>query len=77
MIESFDALPASVKSYVMFQFLRRCEKPVLQFVADNVNPALKCDFISLLPNELSQHVLGLLDVKSLAEHRRFPRNGVA
>ena len=64
-LDSFEAMPAEMKTYVMYQLLRRCPKPVLQFVGDIVNPALKCDFISLLPLELSLNIIGRLDVKSL------------
>lgn len=65
MLDSFEAMPAEMKTYVMYQLLRRCPKPVLQFVGDTVNPALKCDFLSLLPLELSLNVIGRLDVKTL------------
>ncbi len=65
MLDSFDALPTEMKTYVMYQMLRRCPKSVLHFVAEVVNPALKCDFVGLLPVELSLNVLKYLDVKSL------------
>lgn len=65
MLESFEAMPAEMKTYVMYQLLRRCSKPVLHFVADVVNPALKCDFLSLLPLELCLNIISHLDVKTL------------
>lgn len=65
MLNSFDALPEQMKSYVMYQLLRRCTKPTLHFVADVVNPALKRDFIASLPTELSLEIIGHLDVKSM------------
>lgn len=65
MLDSFDALPEKMKTYVMYQMLRRCTKPTLHFVADVVNPALKCDFVGLLPLELSLNIIRFLDVKSL------------
>ena len=64
-IDNFEAMPEEMKQYVMYQLLRRCSKPVLHFVADVVNPALKCDFLKHLPQELSEVILGHLDVKSL------------
>lgn len=64
-IESFERLPDQLKSYVMHQMLRRCPKPTLHLVADVVNPALKCDFLGMLPNELSQHIVSYLDVRSM------------
>lgn len=65
MLDSFEAMPAEMKTYVMYQLLRRCSKPVLHFVADAVNPALKCDFLSLLPVELCLSIISHLDVKTL------------
>ncbi|KAF2200316.1 WD40 repeat-like protein [Delitschia confertaspora ATCC 74209] len=65
MLGSFDALPEKMKTYVMFQLLRRCPKPTLHFVADVVNPALKCDFIQLLPLELSYNIIKHLDAQSM------------
>ncbi|KAH7135832.1 WD40-repeat-containing domain protein [Dendryphion nanum] len=65
MLDSFDSLPDKMKTYVMYQLLRRCTKPTLHFVADVVNPALKCDFIALLPTELSLNIIRFLDVESM------------
>lgn len=65
MLDFFEAMPTEMKSYVMYQLLRRCPKPVLHVVADAVNPTLKIDFLSLLPVELSQTIIGNLDVRDL------------
>ncbi|KAF2460598.1 WD40-repeat-containing domain protein [Lineolata rhizophorae] len=65
MVDTFDAMPDELKTYVMYQMLRRCAKSTLHFVADVVNPALKCDFIGLLPLELSTNVIRYLDARSL------------
>lgn len=65
MLDSFDAMPEKMKTYVMFQLLRRCPKPTLHFVADVVNPALKCDFLHMLPLELSLNIVKYLDVQSM------------
>ncbi|KAK4697129.1 F-box and WD-40 domain protein CDC4, partial [Lecanoromycetidae sp. Uapishka_2] len=58
-------MPEEMKKYLMYQFLRRSSKKVLHFTADIVNPALKCDFLELLPTELSLNVIGNLDAKTL------------
>ena len=65
MVDTFEAMPEEMKSYLMYQFLRRCSKPVLHFVADVINPALKCDFLRLLPVELGLNIIGNLDAKTL------------
>ena len=64
-LDSFDAMPEHLKSHVMYLLLKRCAKPTLHFVADIVNPALKCDFLNLLPLELSMNVIRYLDFKSM------------
>lgn len=65
MVEHFEAMPEEMKKYLMYQFLRRSSKKVLHFTAEVVNPALKCDFLELLPTELSLNVIGNLDAKTL------------
>ncbi|OMP86492.1 Cell division control protein 4 [Diplodia seriata] len=65
MVDAFDAMPDDLKTYVMYQFLRRCAKPTLHFVANTVNPALKIDFLGLLPLELSLNIISHLDARSM------------
>lgn len=73
MLNTFDALPEQMKSYVLYQMLRRCKKTTLHFVADVVNPALKRDFIASLPTELSLEIIGYLDVKSMCSAAQVSR----
>ncbi|KAI1370623.1 WD40 repeat-like protein [Hypoxylon crocopeplum] len=61
MLETFDAMPPEMKSFMMYQFLRRCSRKTLHVVADVVNPALKCDILKDLPLELTLHILSYLD----------------
>ncbi|KAK3987968.1 WD40-repeat-containing domain protein [Cladorrhinum sp. PSN332] len=65
MLDSFDAMPNEIKTWMMYQFLRRCPRKTLHMVADVVNPALKCDFFKQLPLELSYHILSYLDHRDL------------
>lgn len=64
-VDNFESMPEEIKKYVVYQVLRRCSKPVLHFVADVVNPSLKCDFLKHLPPELCEDILGHLDVRDL------------
>lgn len=73
MLDSFDGMPDALKSYMMYQFLRRCNKSTLLFLADVVNPALKCDFIARLPLELSWNVLQYLDHKEMCRAAQVSR----
>lgn len=73
MLDSFEAMPSEMKKYLMYQLLRRCPKPVLHFVAGTVNPALKCDFLTLLPSELCQNIIGHIDVRSLCRAAQVSR----
>lgn len=65
MLETFDAMPVEMKSFMMYQFLRRCSRKTLHVVADVVNPALKCDILKDLPLELTLHILSYLDLRDL------------
>ena len=73
MVENFDSLPMEMQTYLMYQFLRRCSKQTLQVVASVVNPALKCDFLKLLPLELSLNVVSYLDARSLCRAAQVSR----
>ncbi len=65
MLETFDAMPNNMKTFMMCHFLRRCSRKTLHIIADVVNPALKCDFLDQLPMELSLHILSFLDHRDL------------
>ncbi|EEH33946.1 WD repeat-containing protein [Paracoccidioides lutzii Pb01] len=65
MLDYFESVPDKLKMYMMYQLLRRCPKPTLRFVAGVVNPALKCDFLALLPLELSLNIVKYFDVKTM------------
>ncbi|KAJ5777707.1 hypothetical protein N7520_000953 [Penicillium odoratum] len=64
-LDFFDSVPEELKSYLMYQFLRRCPKPTLHFVADVVNPTLKCNFLELLPLELSLNIVKYFDIQTM------------
>ena len=73
MLDSFDLFPDEMKSYVMYQFLRRCSKATIHLVADIIDPALRCDFVARLPLELSLNVLQHLDAKTLCRAAQVSR----
>jgi len=58
-------MKTEMKTFMMYQFLRRCPRPTLRLIADTVNPALMCDFLWQLPLELGYHVLSYLDHRDL------------
>lgn len=66
----YDTLPQSLQSYLLLQLLRRSSIGTLQVVSSVVNPALKRDFLGLLPFEIGVHILDLLDYKSLCRVAR-------
>ncbi|OJD13698.1 hypothetical protein AJ78_05878 [Emergomyces pasteurianus Ep9510] len=65
MLDYFESIPDKLKSYMIYQLLRRCPKPTLRFVAGVLDPALKCDFLALLPLELSLNIVKYFDVKTM------------
>lgn len=73
MVDAFDAMPESMQTYVMYQFLRRCAKPTLQMVATVVNPALKCDPFNILPAELGLNITRFLDAQSMCRAAQVSR----
>ncbi|KAK8253820.1 WD repeat-containing protein pop1 [Phyllosticta capitalensis] len=73
MVDAFDSMPDDLKTYVMYQFLRRCAKSTLHFVANVVNPALKIDFLAHLPMELSLNITSNLDAQSMCRAAQVSR----
>ncbi|KAJ3009464.1 SCF ubiquitin ligase complex subunit cdc4, partial [Thoreauomyces humboldtii] len=64
-LNTFDDLPAPLKSYMLLELLRRCPFSTLQFVSALILPSLKRDFLGLLPVELGYKILQYLDLRSL------------
>jgi F-box and WD-40 domain protein CDC4 len=64
-IDSFDTLPTNLKSYLLFQLLKRSTNSSLKFVNSLILPTMKRDFLVSLPHELALHVLYHLDARSL------------
>ncbi|KAL7897362.1 WD40 repeat-like protein [Trichoderma sp. TUCIM 5745] len=74
LLDAFDSMKTEMKTFMMYQFLRRCPRPTLRIVADAVNPALKCDFFQQLPLELSYHILSYLDLRDLTRAARVSKH---
>lgn len=73
MIDNFAAMPNEMQTLMIYQFLRMCDRKTLHFVANTVNPALKCDFLEQLPLELSLHILSFLDRQDLCRAAQVSR----
>ncbi|CAG8472708.1 1665_t:CDS:10 [Paraglomus occultum] len=67
MLATFDALPGTMQSYMLFHLLRRCPANTLQYVSNIILPALRKDFLGLLPLELSLHIVRYLDARSMCQ----------
>ncbi|XP_044715067.1 f-box-like domain-containing protein [Hirsutella rhossiliensis] len=74
LLEAFDSMKTDMKTFMMYQFLRRCPRPTLRVIADAVNPALKCDFLQQLPLELAYHVLSYVDCRDLCRAAQVSRH---
>ncbi|CAO3578044.1 unnamed protein product [Absidia cylindrospora] len=64
-IDTFDTLPAHMKTYMLFQLLKRSTTSSLKFVNSLIMPVIKRDVLSCLPHELALQVIRQLDVRSL------------
>ncbi|PHH62304.1 hypothetical protein CDD81_7292 [Ophiocordyceps australis] len=65
LLEAFESMRPEMKTFMIYQFLRRCPRSTLRIVAGAVNPALKCDFLDKLPLEMAYSVLSYLDCRDL------------
>lgn len=66
-INAFDNIPPQLKRYVLYNILRRCDRSTLSVMSGLIIPALRCDFLSLLPLELTYNILSYLDFRSLCQ----------
>ncbi|KAJ1940944.1 SCF ubiquitin ligase complex subunit cdc4, partial [Kickxella alabastrina] len=62
---TYDNLPPTMQTYLLFQLLRRTPRPTLQFAAQTVLPVLHRDFVGGLPAEAAHHVLRFMDTRTL------------
>ncbi|KAI8323407.1 WD40 repeat-like protein [Martensiomyces pterosporus] len=64
-MSTYDNLPASMQTFLLYQLLRRTSRPVLQFASQTILPVLHRDFITDLPVEVSHHILKFMDTRTL------------
>lgn len=74
LVGAFDSLPEPMKKYAIYRMLQQCDRSTLSAVAGIVVPALRVDFISLLPVELSYNILSFLDYKTLCMAAQVSRS---
>ncbi|GAN06760.1 conserved hypothetical protein [Mucor ambiguus] len=67
MIHTFDSLSPNLKSYLLFQLLKRSSTETLQFINSAILPVLKHDFLSTLPLEIARQITSYLDSYSLCQ----------
>ncbi|KAI9029264.1 WD40-repeat-containing domain protein [Hyaloraphidium curvatum] len=73
LLRAFDSLAPHLKSFVLLQLLRRSPVATLQLVGSLVLPALKRDFLRMLPVELAHQIMLYLDLRSLGRAARVSR----
>jgi hypothetical protein len=61
LVSEFSSLSDKLQTNILYQLLRQSSTPVIQKVNHIIQPALKRDFISDLPAELSLQVMAYLD----------------
>jgi F-box and WD-40 domain protein CDC4 len=62
----FDSIPSHLKSYLLYQLLKRSSTNTLQFINSVIMPILKRDFLSDLPLEIARRIISHLDAFSLS-----------
>ncbi|ANB13589.1 SCF ubiquitin ligase complex subunit CDC4 [Sugiyamaella lignohabitans] len=73
LVNDFDDLPAQLRRYVLFNLLKKSDRTSLSMMSNIIIPSLRCDFLSLLPIELSYNILSYLDHKSLCRAAQVSR----
>ncbi|KAF9261435.1 WD40 repeat-like protein [Marasmius fiardii PR-910] len=73
LLTHFSSLPPSLQSHLLLTLLRHSPLPVLRSVHSVLTPTLARDFLTLLPPELVQNVLGWLEWPTLVRMTRVSR----
>ncbi|KAJ2818826.1 SCF ubiquitin ligase complex subunit cdc4, partial [Coemansia erecta] len=66
LMSTYDNLPPTMQTYLLFELLRRTPRPALQFAAQTVAPVLHRDFVGELPPEVAHHVLKFMGTRELS-----------
>jgi len=72
-LNHFTSLPAQLQSHVLLTLLRNSPLPVLRTLHAVLTPTLARDFLTLLPPELTSHVLSYLPYSTLARASRVSK----
>ncbi|KAI8089360.1 WD40-repeat-containing domain protein [Halteromyces radiatus] len=64
-IDSYDTLPIDMKTYLLFQLLKRSSTQSLKYLNSIIVSSFKRDFLATLPHELALQVIRNLDARSL------------
>ncbi|KAG7092938.1 hypothetical protein E1B28_009242 [Marasmius oreades] len=73
LLTHFTLLPTSLQSHLLLTLLRHSPLPVLRSVHSVLTPTLARDFLTLLPPELVQNILGWLEWPTLVRMTRVSR----
>lgn len=74
LIDNYSTLSPKLQLNILYQLLRQSSTPILQRINQIIQPALKRDFISDLPIELSLQIMFYLDHKTIINCLTVCRN---
>lgn len=70
MLSHFSALPPQLQTHVLLTFLRNSPLSVIRTIHSVLTPTMSRDFLTLLPAELTSHILSFLPFTTLARASR-------
>ena len=70
MLSHFSALPPQLQTHVLLTFLRNSPLSVIRAIHSVLTPTMSRDFLTLLPAELTSHILSFLPFTTLARASR-------
>lgn len=72
-LSSYESLPTEMQRALLAKLLSVTDRRSLSMMAENIVPSLRCDFLTLLPIELTHDILKLLDFKTLCAASQVSR----
>lgn len=72
-LASYESMPPELQRVLLSNILRITDRKTLSIMAESIVPSLRCDFLSMLPNELVYDILSSLDFRTLCSAAQVSR----
>lgn len=72
-LSSYGSLPPEMQRVLLTKMLKVTDRSSLSIMAESIVPSLRCDFLTLLPTELTQTIMKMFDFRTLCAASQVSR----